>query len=111
MEIKTSRNTFETQISHCNGSDPTIAFNTECTVPLSVLTAAPFSLVLGQTISLQVTAININGNSPPSPVGGTALIDLVPDAPLNLANNPSVTLATQIGLTWSDGVSNGGTVV
>jgi hypothetical protein len=36
---------------------------------------------------------------------------LVPNAPVGLANNPSVTLATQIGLTWADGISNGGTTI
>ena len=33
---------------------------------------------------------------------------LVPDAPINLANNPSVTSALQIGLTWTQGLSNNG---
>ena len=36
---------------------------------------------------------------------------LVPSAPVSLANNLSVTLATQIGLTWLDGASNGGTQI
>ena len=36
---------------------------------------------------------------------------LVPSAPVSLANNLAVTLATQIGLTWLDGASNGGTQI
>ena len=34
-----------------------------------------------------------------------------PDAPLNLQNVPSVTLATQIGLKWTIGVKDGGSPV
>jgi hypothetical protein len=33
------------------------------------------------------------------------------NAPINLANVPAVTTATQIGLTWSPGPSNGGTPI
>jgi hypothetical protein len=32
----------------------------------------------------------------------------VPDAPLNLQNNPAITTATQIAIMWEDGVFNGG---
>jgi len=35
----------------------------------------------------------------------------IPDAPLNLANNASLTSAQQTGLTWSQGLSDGGTPV
>lgn len=34
-----------------------------------------------------------------------------PDAPINLANAPEVTSAYQIGLTWDEGVYNGGSPV
>ena len=39
------------------------------------------------------------------------MIVLVPDAPINPMNNPSVTSNSVIGFTWSDGASNGGTPV
>lgn len=32
----------------------------------------------------------------------------MPNAPLNLANSPTVTNAFQIGITWQEGLSNGG---
>lgn len=32
----------------------------------------------------------------------------MPDAPVGLANNPAVTTATNIGLVWSRGLSDGG---
>lgn len=35
----------------------------------------------------------------------------VPDAPVNLANDASITRSTQIGLTWDEGFFNGASVV
>lgn len=46
-----------------------------------------------------------------SPSGNGAVIVYVPDAPISLADNPVITNALHVGLTWSDGVSNGGTSV
>jgi hypothetical protein len=36
---------------------------------------------------------------------------LVPDAPIDLTNDPSVTTESVIRFTWSEGLSNGGTPV
>jgi len=85
---------YETENTSCNGSDSSIAFNTICTIPLATLRASPFNLVLGETINVQIIAYNAYGQSAISVVGGTALMVLVPDAPVSLANNPAVTLAT-----------------
>jgi hypothetical protein len=84
---------------------------TECTVPLATLTAAPFSLALGDLINIKVSAYNAYGESPLSEVGGGGLIQLVPDAPINLANAMEITLDDRIGFTWEDGISNGGNSV
>lgn len=35
----------------------------------------------------------------------------VPDAPVNLQNDPSITSDSRIGFTWQDGASNGDKVV
>jgi len=35
----------------------------------------------------------------------------LPDTPLNLANNPSLTNAYRIGLSWQDGAYNGGSPI
>ena len=61
------------------------------TVPLNVLTAAPFSLSIGSTVDVKIIAYNVYGDSEASSVGGGATIVLVPDAPINLANDPDVT--------------------
>jgi hypothetical protein len=53
-------------------------------------------------------AQNSYGKSEISPVGNGAIIVTVPNPPINLSNNPSVTTATQIGINWQDGIFNGG---
>ena len=45
-----------------------------------------------------------------SEAGNNAVILLVPDAPQNLQNVPSITDADQVGLVWAEG-DNGGAVV
>jgi len=41
------------------------------------------------------------------PGDGAAMV-APPDAPVNFANNPATTIATNIGLQWSPGLSDGG---
>ena len=43
--------------------------------------------------------------------GGSNTASTVPDAPINVANNAASTSATQIGLTWSPGRTNGGSEI
>jgi len=78
---------------------------------LTRLRAAPYSLILGDTVDVKIAAINLYGTSGFSAIGTGAFIQLVPDAPLSLADNPVITSATVIGLTWSNGLSNGGSAV
>jgi hypothetical protein len=58
------------------------------------LTAAPFSLVLGDSIDVTVVAQNIYGDSITSAQGSGANIVLVPDAPIALSDAPSITSAS-----------------
>jgi hypothetical protein len=53
-------------------------------------------------------AINYYGESAESDSGNGAVILLVPDAPINLFDNVSVTTAFIIGFTWEDGIKTGG---
>lgn len=76
--------------------------------------AAPFTLPWGAKIVARVTAINVYGSSvvsAPTASDKQAVILRSPDAPLNLANNLQITFGTSIGLTWSQGLQNGGTPV
>jgi hypothetical protein len=46
-----------------------------------------------------------------SPSGNGGVILRIPDAPIGFANVPALTFGNQIGLTWTQGVENGGTAV
>lgn len=100
ITIRNSLNIFITELTGCNGANATIVSTTRCTVLLSVLTASPFNLVLGDSIDVQIIAWNIYGNSSSSVIGSGANIVVLPSAPFNFANVASITLATQIGLSW-----------
>ena len=43
--------------------------------------------------------------------GATVFTVVVPDAPINLLRDNAATTTSQIGITWSDGASNGGEVI
>ena len=77
---------------NCDGSNLSIVGNKYCIIPLSVLTASPFNLNLGDSINAYIIATNNYGNSQVSSTGNGAKIVLVPDAPLTLNDNPAVTL-------------------
>jgi hypothetical protein len=106
--FRKSDDTYSTEFVDCDGSDSTIITNTECTIPLATFTAEPFGLSLGEDINIKVSAYNAYGESPVSEVGGGAVIQLVPDAPINLANVLEITKDDRIGFVWEDGHSNGG---
>jgi hypothetical protein len=72
---------------------------------------APFNLPWGSSIYATVSSTNTYGVSIDSTPGNGAVILTVPDRPINLSNVVSQTLATQIGLSWEDGFSDGGTPV
>ena len=75
------------------------------------LTQAPYNLALGDSIDAKVIAVNQLGETPFSAIGTGAIIQLVPDTPINFANDPAITNEAEIGMTWSPGASDGGTAV
>jgi hypothetical protein len=83
----------------------------KCTLPLLSLQQAPWSLTLGDSIYATVSATNTYGESSDSPAGNGATMVLVPDSPISVQDNPEVTSATVIGLTWQNGKSSGGSPV
>jgi hypothetical protein len=65
----------------------------------------------GAGIKATITAYNAYGDSTVSAVGNGGVVVLVPDAPVNLNEIKTVTSDTQIGLGWTDGTSNGGSII
>ena len=82
----------------------------KCSVPLTTLTAAPYNLIAGNSISVKITALNSIASSPYSAVGNGAILafSTVPNAPKLLTRDELLTTTSRIGFNWSDGDSNGG---
>lgn len=76
--------TFTEELTNCDGSQNAVFTNTACSIPIDVLTAAPFSLTRGLSVWAKIVAINMYGDSEESDQGNGAKIVLVPDAPLSL---------------------------
>lgn len=91
----------------CDGANWQAITDTQCTVLLSELKEIPFQLRLGYEIKIKVVAYNAYGVSEMSPVGNGGIMVYVPDAPVNLQNNPLVTSDSIIEFTWEDGASDG----
>ena len=62
-------------------------------------------------VNIKVISVNFYGDSVQSSAGSGAVIQLVPDAPVSLTNDATVTSDTQIRFTWADGSSDGGAPV
>jgi len=107
ITIRQSDNTY-TESPYCNGQLEATRASLLCTIPLASLTASPYTLVQGNTVNAKVIAYNFYGPSTESDVGSGAIIVLVPQPPIGLANAPSVTTAYVIGLTWNDDMRTGG---
>jgi hypothetical protein len=96
------------QLAYCEGSNLDIMTARACTMPLTVLYAPPFNMVMGDHIYAKIVAFNDYGDSFESIPGDGAAVVFLPDAPYNLANNAAITDATNIGLVWTEGASDGG---
>lgn len=103
--------TFTEDAINCNGLEAQIISSLSCSVPISVLIIAPYSLPWGSSIYATVSAINVVGTSIPSEEGNGAIIITNPGAPVSLNDVPIVTLGDRIGLTWEDGANNGGSEI
>ena len=84
--IQEKSTTFTLENVECDGFDPDVVANRQCSVSLATLTASPYLLVQGDSVIAKVAAINIYGESVLSTEGSGAVIWQVPDAPILLAN-------------------------
>ncbi len=113
--LRQSNGVYTMEPIHCNGSSPDIILAKSCTIPLNTLTQSPFTLQfgpqLGEYVNVKVIAYNEYGNSNPSPIGGLARIQIVPDPPASFGYDLFQTIDTEIGLQWTDGDTIGGTPI
>jgi hypothetical protein len=66
VSIKTSSGSFETETTYCDGASSAVFSGLSCLIPVSVLTAAPFSLTAGDVVQAVVEAHNARGWGPAS---------------------------------------------
>ena len=86
--------------------------NRVCNISLSTLKSEPYLLTKGDSIYAKIISTNVYGDSVVySNTGNGAVIQLTPDAPISLANDPTTTSDTVIRITWTEGLSDGGTKV
>ena len=112
IEIRTTdASVYFVDSADCDGSDAATVSATQCSIQVSTLKAYPFNLAWGSSIYARISATNILGTSEFSTDGNGAIILTFPDEPLNLIINPEITWGTVIGLSWDEGLSNGGTPV
>jgi hypothetical protein len=86
--------TFTEETVDCVGTDVDVIANRVCLINLDTLIVAPYSLVLNEEIKAKIIATNVYGDSPYSEVGNDGLTKLIPDVPINLANNAVITDAS-----------------
>jgi hypothetical protein len=79
-----------------------------CSITLETLKATPYDLVKDDSVYVKIISVNVYGESELSIEGNNAVIQLVPDALINLENDLATTTASNIRITWTEGVSNGG---
>jgi hypothetical protein len=100
--------TYTQETVDCDGLSESVINNRECYIYLDTLIVEPYSLVLNEEIWAKIIATNFYGDSPFSEPGNDGLTKLIPDAPVNLVNDPIVTDAFSIKFDWVDGASDGG---
>ena len=112
ITLKQQDSAFSEDLENCDGKQAaSIVSSRECTIPFSVLTASPYDLTLGDSVYAKVSAINYYGESSVSDAGNGATVLYVPSAPVSLVNDLSTTSASVIRITWSDGISTGGSPI
>ena len=68
-------------------------------------------MVKGDSIFVKIVSVNVYGESSQSSAGNGALIQTIPDSPINLVNDASTSTGYLIKFTWTEGISNGGSKV
>jgi hypothetical protein len=102
---------YNLELNDCDAGEDTIRDAKQCTVLVSTLGGAPFSLDWGTSVFAKVVAYNVYGDSEISDAGNGAIIITYADAPLDLLETISERTSSTITFTWSEGLLNGGSTV
>jgi hypothetical protein len=86
--LQSDGTTYTEESVQCEGSSAEVVAARQCQISLTALRSVPYNLAQGASVWAKVTAINIYGESEQSTAGNNALIQLVPEAPINLLKVP-----------------------
>jgi hypothetical protein len=92
----------------CDGTNSDVIADKYCLINISTLLAAPYNVDGGDSIYAKVQTANIYGETDISLEGNGAYYTRVPDQLISLTEDNSVRTLSTNGLTWADGVNNGG---
>ena len=84
LTIKKSDGTYTLDTTYCDGASSAVMTNKKCSIPVSVLFAAPYSLTWGSPVYAQIYATNFIGDSILSDEGNGAVIMTLPGVPTDL---------------------------
>jgi hypothetical protein len=100
-------------IAQCEGTPEEVRANKKCVIKLDTLKAPPFNLQQGDTVNVKVRSKNVYGTSESTVTisDDSVVIKNVPDAPINLANDPTITSDTTVKFLWDEGFDDGGSPV
>jgi len=66
--------TYTEETTDCDGTNSDVVNNRACTIQLLTLTSAPYSLELGESVSVKIISVNTYGESALSGAGNGAVI-------------------------------------
>jgi len=114
LEILASDASYYTDLTYCDGANPTVVSNSECSIPMTVLTASPFNLAVDDEVKARVTAYNERGWSDVSDDTATGTtISTIPSQMAAITRN-ALTSTSQVVIDWtalSSSPSNGGSAI
>ena len=113
IQIKKADGTYATS-TECNGASPTVVTNRWCTILMTTLTSAPFSLTAGTPIIAEVAALNAAGQNAFS-MDNTAYITAIREPLAATTVTITSSAETAIVLSWTNiaatTAANGGSPV
>ena len=103
--------TYRPDLTHCDGSNPTIISDLKCSIPVLYLKGAPFYIEWAGSVFAKVVAINTYGASEASEPGNGAKLQTNPDAPYQLSEVFEYRSGTDLGITWTDSFDGGTSIL
>ena len=101
IQIRQNDNSsYSLDLTNCDGSQQGFLTTTQCSVPVSVLRSAPFSLPWGSPVYATIIASNKYGDSLVSLPGSGGRIITYPDAPINVVENLAQRTESTLGISW-----------